>query len=177
MILLGGRRLSAVVFSTLLAGLFAVAGAVAPAPATASSARSAEACSRQTDNRSSDNWTAADWKICVGNYGGPHGEIDAKCHAGQTIGWNASPCEISGHFEIRKGQEVIKAGRFSVDVPLNGIITARPFRFDCHGNGEYTFSTSGVVGTLLSQSGAINFPRPGYQPVKIADATATVTMC
>lgn len=137
-----------------------------------------EACSPKTDNRSSDNWTAADWKICVGNYSGPHGEIDAKCYAGQTIGWNASRCRITGHFEIHKGQDVIEAGGFSVDVPLNGINTARPFRFDCRGNGQYTFSTSGVFGTLLTQgSTGSAYPRPGHQSVNIADATATVTMC
>ncbi|MEU2289131.1 hypothetical protein ABZ614_45900 [Streptomyces sp. NPDC013178] len=136
-----------------------------------------EGCSHKTDNRSPDNWTSAEWKICVGNYGGPHGEVEAQCWAGQTIGWNKDTCDISGQFEIRKGQEVIKSGSFYIGVPLDGINTARPFRFTCQGHGEYTFTTSGVSATLMVDSSGGSYPRPGYQSVNIADATATVTMC
>ncbi|MFJ6000321.1 hypothetical protein [Streptomyces sp. NPDC092370] len=162
---------------TLLAGLFVLVAGAVPAQA-ASSRLSVEGCSSERDNRSPDNWTSATWKICIGDYGGAHGQADVKCWAGQTIGWNASRCLITGQFEIRKGNEVIKSGPFALDVPLNGASTARPFRFYCQGHGEYTFSTTGVQGTLLqTDSDGDAQARPGYQSVNIADATATVTMC
>ncbi|QKV97207.1 hypothetical protein HUT19_40635 [Streptomyces sp. NA02950] len=178
MTLLEGRRLSAALASVLLAGLFVLVAGPVPAQAAASSRLAAEGCSQKTDNRSSDNWTAAEWKICVGNYGGPNGEADAKCWAGQTIGWSASPCWISGQFEILKGGDVIKSGPFFLDVPLDGVVTSRPFRFTCQGYGEYTFRTSGAQATLyVTDKNGNSYARPGYQSARIADATATVTMC
>jgi hypothetical protein len=178
MTLRGARRLSAAVASTLLAGLLVLVGGAVPAQATAPSRLSVEGCSGKTDNRSPNNWTAADWKICVGDYGGQHGEVEAQCWAGQTIGWNSSKCGISGQFEIRKGHEIIKSGGFYLDVPYNGVITARPFRFYCQGHGEYTFTTTGVTATLLVTDAQGNtYARPGYESVNIKDATATVTMC
>jgi hypothetical protein len=167
----------AAVTSMMLAGLFALVGGSIPAQAVASSRLSVEGCSQNTDNRSSDNWTSAQWKICVGDYSGAHGEVEAQCWAGQTVGWNKNPCDVSGNFEIRKGDEVIKSEGFYFRVPLDGVITARPFRFYCQGNGEYTFTTSGVRATLMVDSSGGSYPRPGYQSMNIADATATVTMC
>ncbi|GHB68558.1 hypothetical protein GCM10010347_43440 [Streptomyces cirratus] len=152
----------------------ALASGIVPAQAAPGARASVEGCSNKTDNRSPNNWTAADWKICVGNYGGPHGEVDTKCYAGQTIGWNANPCTVSGSFEIRKGQEVVKSGRFAVGSPMNGIVTAVPFRFSCQGHGVYTFKTTGVHATLRDGNGN---PRQGYESAAVADATAAVTMC
>ncbi|BBJ37477.1 hypothetical protein SSPO_001950 [Streptomyces antimycoticus] len=175
--LLAGKRLSTAAAGVLLAGLFVPATGAAAAQA-AGSRLSVEGCSSKTDNRSSDNWTAADWKICLGDYGGANGSADVKCYAGQTIGWNASRCLISGQFEIRKGNEVIKSEPFGLDVPMNGAVTSVPFRFYCQGPGEYTFRTSGVQATLVrvGRDGQLE-ARPGFQTAHIADATATVTMC
>ncbi|MFF1481225.1 hypothetical protein ACFVYD_27360 [Streptomyces sp. NPDC058301] len=175
--LLAGKRLSTAVAGVLLAGLFVPATGAAATQA-AGSRLSVEGCSSKTDNRSSDNWTAADWKICIGDYGGENGSADVKCYAGQTVGWNASLCTIYGRFEISKGNEVIKSGQFALDVPLNGAVTSVPFRFYCQGPGEYTFRTSGVQATLVrvGRDGQLE-ARSGFQTAHIADATATVTMC
>ncbi|MGA5171337.1 MULTISPECIES: hypothetical protein [Streptomyces] len=175
--LLAGKRLSTAVAGVLLAGLFVPATGAAATQA-AGSRLSVEGCSSKTDNRSSDNWTAADWKICLGDYGGANGSAEAQCYAGQTIGWSASRCLIYGRFEISKGNEVIKSEQFSLDVPVNGAVTSVPFRFYCQGPGEYTFRTSGVQATLVrvGRDGELE-ARPGFQTAHIADATATVTMC
>lgn len=167
-----GKRLSIAVASALLAGPVALVAGAGPAHA------SVEGCSQKSDNRSADNWTSATWKICVGDYSGPHGEADADCWVGQTIGWNASRCMITGRFEIRKDGQTVKADSFSLFVPLDGTATAIPFRFSCQGNGSYTFTTSGVQATLLTtDSDGNSIARSGYQSANIADATATVTMC
>jgi hypothetical protein len=174
--LLAGKRLSTAVAGVLLAGL--LVPATGAAAAQAGSRLSVEGCSSKTDNRSSDNWTAADWKICIGDYGGANGSADVKCYVGQTVGWNASRCSIYGWFEISKGDEVIKSGQFSLNVPLDGAVTSVPFRFYCQGPGEYTFRTSGVQARLMrvGADGQLE-ARPGFQTAHIADATATVTMC
>ncbi|WP_406161907.1 hypothetical protein OG806_39805 [Streptomyces sp. NBC_00882] len=174
MTFLRGNGLLLGVGGILTVGLLMPPAGAVPAQAVTGSSLAVEGCSQKTDNRSSDGWTAADWKICIGSYGGPHGEIEAKCYAGQTIGWNANPCRIGGDFEIRKGEVVIKSGRFGVSVPLGGVNTAAAFRFSCAGHGVYTFRTTGVSATLIDSHGA---PRQGYQSVNITGAQATVTVC
>lgn len=167
----------AVIGSFLSSTLLVLSGSAVPAQAAAVPIQAETPCSGLVDNRSSDNWTSAEWKVCVDDSSGPHGQVTVYCWAGQVIGWNRSKCEVTGRYEIRKGSEVIKSGDFLFRVGSEGG-TFSNIRFSCQGRGAYTFDTSDVQATLLNRSSnGVTYPRPNYQSVNIADATATRTMC
>ncbi|GAA2637925.1 hypothetical protein SMC26_23145 [Actinomadura fulvescens] len=132
---------------------------------TPAQTRRSETCTGSQDSRGTEGRSAV-WNMCLQSEGS-HARLDVECWGGAVL-WDRTRCRAKGDFEIRKNNEVIKAGSYDSTSDADGYLRlVDRFAFNCQGAGDYTFAINGYF--TFTAGGHVRMPQER--------STVTTHMC